>query len=67
MAPNSQEAQAQGEYTKDGSMDLKGKPILRSKSGGWTACSFIIGNLYICYILSLLIYNLFSSSSHTST
>ncbi|KAM0949354.1 putative proton-dependent oligopeptide transporter family, MFS transporter superfamily [Dioscorea sansibarensis] len=44
MARNSEEAQAQaqGEYTKDGSMDLKGNPIFRSKSGGWTACSFIV-------------------------
>lgn len=35
MARNSaEEAQAQEEYAKDGSMDLKGNPILRSKSGG---------------------------------
>uniref|UniRef100_A0A5B6ZRY1 Peptide transporter PTR3-A-like n=2 Tax=Davidia involucrata TaxID=16924 RepID=A0A5B6ZRY1_DAVIN len=30
------------EYTKDGTVDLKGNPILRSKRGGWTACSFIV-------------------------
>ncbi|KAL7081259.1 hypothetical protein ACP275_14G028600 [Erythranthe tilingii] len=29
-------------YTKDGTVDLKGNPILRSKRGGWTACSFIV-------------------------
>lgn len=31
-----------GNYTKDGTVDLKGNPVLRSKSGGWTACSFIV-------------------------
>lgn len=29
-------------YTQDGTVDLKGNPILRSKRGGWTACSFVI-------------------------
>ncbi|KAM0949352.1 putative proton-dependent oligopeptide transporter family, MFS transporter superfamily [Dioscorea sansibarensis] len=33
---------AKEEYTKDGSVDLNGNPILRSKRGGWTACSFVI-------------------------
>ncbi|KAJ4774250.1 Protein NRT1/ PTR FAMILY 5.3 [Rhynchospora pubera] len=32
----------EGEYTKDGTVDLKGNPVLRSKRGGWTACSFIV-------------------------
>ncbi|KAK9087805.1 hypothetical protein Syun_030199 [Stephania yunnanensis] len=31
-----------GEFTKDGSVDLKGNPALRSKTGGWTACSFVV-------------------------
>ncbi|KAK2966761.1 hypothetical protein RJ640_018330 [Escallonia rubra] len=31
-----------GAYTQDGTVDLKGNPILRSKRGGWTACSFIV-------------------------
>ncbi|XP_074577405.1 protein NRT1/ PTR FAMILY 5.2-like [Curcuma longa] len=31
-----------GEYTKDGTVDLKGNPVLRSKRGGWTACSFVV-------------------------
>ncbi|XP_042395564.1 protein NRT1/ PTR FAMILY 5.2-like isoform X1 [Zingiber officinale] len=30
------------EYTKDGTVDLKGNPVLRSKRGGWTACSFVV-------------------------
>ncbi|XP_075477498.1 LOW QUALITY PROTEIN: protein NRT1/ PTR FAMILY 5.2-like [Primulina tabacum] len=29
-------------YTQDGTVDLRGNPILRSKTGGWTACSFIV-------------------------
>ncbi|CAA0818232.1 Protein NRT1/ PTR FAMILY 5.2 [Striga hermonthica] len=32
----------EGGYTEDGTVDLKGKPILRSKTGRWTACSFIV-------------------------
>ncbi|KAJ8765210.1 hypothetical protein K2173_011470 [Erythroxylum novogranatense] len=30
------------DYTKDGTVDLKGKPVLRSKRGGWKACSFVV-------------------------
>nr|DAD20008.1 TPA_asm: hypothetical protein HUJ06_021471 [Nelumbo nucifera] len=29
--------------TQDGTVDLKGRPILRSKGGRWKACSFIVG------------------------
>ncbi|KAL6553825.1 hypothetical protein OROMI_019498 [Orobanche minor] len=29
-------------YTQDGSVDIKGNPILRSKTGGWTACCFLV-------------------------
>lgn len=32
------------QYTQDGTVDLKGNPVRRSKSGGWTACSFVVGN-----------------------
>lgn len=31
------------EYTQDGTVDLKGRPILRSKTGRWKATSFIVG------------------------
>lgn len=31
------------EYTQDGTVDLKGNPVLRSKRGGWNACSFVVG------------------------
>ncbi|XP_022964557.1 protein NRT1/ PTR FAMILY 5.2-like isoform X2 [Cucurbita moschata] len=30
------------DYTQDGTVDLKGNPVRRSKRGGWKACSFII-------------------------
>ena len=31
------------QYTKDGSVDLRGNPVLRSERGGWKACSFVVG------------------------
>ncbi|KAJ7543080.1 hypothetical protein O6H91_09G024300 [Diphasiastrum complanatum] len=31
-------------YVKDGTVDLKGRPAIRAKSGGWKACPFILGN-----------------------
>ncbi|KAG6500080.1 protein NRT1/ PTR FAMILY 5.2-like [Zingiber officinale] len=30
------------QYAKDGSVDLRGNPVLRSRRGGWTACSFLV-------------------------
>ncbi|CAN6314115.1 unnamed protein product [Urochloa humidicola] len=30
------------EYAQDGSVDLRGNPVLRSERGGWKACSFIV-------------------------
>uniref|UniRef100_A0ACD5U481 Uncharacterized protein n=1 Tax=Avena sativa TaxID=4498 RepID=A0ACD5U481_AVESA len=32
----------EGEYAQDGSVDLRGNPVLRSERGGWTACTFIV-------------------------
>ncbi|XP_055811790.1 protein NRT1/ PTR FAMILY 5.2-like [Solanum dulcamara] len=31
------------DYTQDGTGDLKGRPVLRSKTGKWRACYFIVG------------------------
>lgn len=31
------------DYTQDGTVDLQGRPVLRSKTGGWKGSSFIIG------------------------
>lgn len=36
------ESAAGDEYTKDGTVDLRGNPILRSNRGGWKACSFVV-------------------------
>ncbi|KAA8543406.1 hypothetical protein F0562_021099 [Nyssa sinensis] len=36
-------ADGKEDYTQDGTVDLKGRPILRSKTGRWRACSFIVG------------------------
>ncbi|XP_021721864.1 protein NRT1/ PTR FAMILY 5.2-like [Chenopodium quinoa] len=30
------------DYTKDGTVDLKGNPVRRSKRGGWRACYFFV-------------------------
>ncbi|KAL3739942.1 hypothetical protein ACJRO7_021250 [Eucalyptus globulus] len=36
-------AEAGGDdYTQDGTVDLRGNPVRRSKRGRWTACSFIV-------------------------
>ena len=42
------------EYTQDGTVDLKGNPVLRSKRGGWTACWFVVGN----FSLSLSLFSI---------
>ncbi|PIA45490.1 hypothetical protein AQUCO_01700783v1 [Aquilegia coerulea] len=34
--------EARSEFTQDGTVDLKGNPVLRSKRGGWKACSFVV-------------------------
>ncbi|XP_024963434.1 protein NRT1/ PTR FAMILY 8.3-like [Cynara cardunculus var. scolymus] len=31
-------------YTGDGSVDVKGNPVLKSNTGTWRACPFILGN-----------------------
>lgn len=31
-----------GDYTEDGTVDLKGRPVLRSKTGRWKACYFLV-------------------------
>ncbi|EER94099.1 protein NRT1/ PTR FAMILY 5.2 isoform X2 [Sorghum bicolor] len=33
---------AADEYTQDGTVDLHGNPVLRSKRGGWKACGFVV-------------------------
>jgi hypothetical protein len=44
MAERLEAAPAAGdEYTQDGTVDLHGNPVLRSKRGGWKACGFVVG------------------------
>ncbi|KAI4349355.1 hypothetical protein L6164_009951 [Bauhinia variegata] len=43
MVEEKDPANRRDDYTKDGSVDLKGRSVLRSKTGGWKACSFIVG------------------------
>ncbi|XP_004292229.1 PREDICTED: peptide transporter PTR3-A-like [Fragaria vesca subsp. vesca] len=31
------------DYTRDGTVDLQGRPVFRSNTGRWRACSFIVG------------------------
>ena len=60
MAGSLSEAE-QGDYAKDGSVDLKGRPVLRSKKGGWAACYFVVGeskNIVFYLQNSMLIYSL---------
>lgn len=54
-------ANGQEDYTQDGTVDLKGRPILRSKTGRWKACSFIVGKMKP--FAALTFQNLFSYSS----
>ncbi|KAF8652421.1 hypothetical protein HU200_062751 [Digitaria exilis] len=36
-------ANKQDMYTKDGSVDLRGRPVLASRTGRWKACAFLVG------------------------
>lgn len=36
------EGGVEDDYTKDGTVDLKGNPVRRSKRGGWNACFFVV-------------------------
>ncbi|KAG8382632.1 hypothetical protein BUALT_Bualt05G0097600 [Buddleja alternifolia] len=38
------ENESNGLYTGDGSVDIKGNPVLKSNTGNWRACPFILGN-----------------------
>lgn len=34
---------AKAGYTGDGTVDLRGRPVLASKTGKWKACAFLVG------------------------
>ena len=42
-------ADGRDEFAEDGSVDLKGRPVLRSNTGRWKACSFIVGKFQLAY------------------
>ena len=48
-------ADGRDDYTQDGTVSLKGDPILRSKTGRWRACSFIVGNLQQTFLFFLFL------------
>uniref|UniRef100_A0A0D9WF89 Major facilitator superfamily (MFS) profile domain-containing protein n=1 Tax=Leersia perrieri TaxID=77586 RepID=A0A0D9WF89_9ORYZ len=35
--------EAKQEFTKDGSVDLRGRPAIAARTGRWKACSFLVG------------------------
>ncbi|KAI9110885.1 hypothetical protein K1719_018323 [Acacia pycnantha] len=37
------ESAESSEYTRDGTLDFRGRPALSSKTGKWRACSFLVG------------------------
>jgi hypothetical protein len=37
------------EYTLDGSVDIKGRPAVKGKSGGWLAGGLILGNFILFF------------------
>ncbi|XP_020597742.1 protein NRT1/ PTR FAMILY 5.3-like [Phalaenopsis equestris] len=39
---NAERREENTDYTMDGTVDIKGRPFLRSKGGRWSACSFIV-------------------------
>lgn len=39
-------------YTQDGTVDLRGRPVLASKTGKWRACAFLVGNYHHLLIIS---------------
>lgn len=36
-------------YTGDGSVNIKGNPVLKNSTGKWKACPFILGNCFSLY------------------
>lgn len=50
------------EYTQDGTVDLKGNPVLRSKRGGWTACSFVVRMFSFSSLNSLMLQRIIESN-----
>ena len=43
-----------GMYTGDGSVDSKGRPALKNKTGQWKACSFVLGDILFSTLLTII-------------
>lgn len=41
------------QYTGDGSVDFKGRPVLKLNTGNWKACPFILGNFFLFFYFRL--------------
>ncbi|WZY78256.1 hypothetical protein YC2023_024640 [Brassica napus] len=51
--------EAGDDYTKDGTVDLRGNPVRRSQRGRWKACSFVVDahlGRYLTFVISSAIY-----------
>lgn len=35
------------DLTRDGTVDLRGQPVLASKTGKWKACAFLVGTVTV--------------------
>lgn len=61
------------DYTEDGTVSLKGLPVLRSKTGRWRACSFIVGNYNLrqaflfCFAFAFAFVHLLLASTSASS
>lgn len=44
-------------FTQYGTVDLKGRPVLRSDTGGWKACTFLVGMERFFFSLLILLMN----------
>ncbi|GAU13775.1 hypothetical protein TSUD_82840 [Trifolium subterraneum] len=43
------------QYTGDGSVDFKGRPVLKQNTGNWKACPFILGGSPITRIFQVVV------------
>ncbi|KAK9931236.1 hypothetical protein M0R45_018522 [Rubus argutus] len=56
------------QYTQDGTVDLKGNPVLRSKRGGWTACFLCCWCLSECILWHIVQFDhIFDDQLHQGT
>lgn len=60
-------------YTKDGTVDYRGRPADKTKTGTWTACPYILGNecserlAYYGMATNLMVYFTVNLNQHTAT